>query len=163
MLYASKTAQQNLASLGHYFNPTKTLEDKLGLAASNYEMTSALPEIVEYFGGSDSSSFFNEISAHEERLANVLLDYLNSRKDVTVYGEKASDPAVRVPTISFNIQGWGSRDLVERVERDSDFGFRWGHFYSKRLCDEILQAGDDGVIRVSMVCSTRAETLKRFD
>lgn len=67
-----------------------------------------------------------------------------------------------MPTISFAVKGWGSRELVETVEKQSSFGFRWGHFYSKRLCDEILQAGDEGVVRVSMVHYNTEEEIKEF-
>lgn len=39
---------------------------------------------------------------------------------------------------------------MEDAEKISDFGFRWGHFYSKTLCEELLGLGSDGVVRVSM-------------
>jgi selenocysteine lyase/cysteine desulfurase len=95
-------------------------------------------------------------------LQKILLDFLNSRDDATVYGETTSDPKARVPTISFKIKGWGSRELVETTEKISPFGFRWGHFYSKRLCDEILQAGEEGVVRVSMVHYNTEEEITEF-
>lgn len=45
--------------------------------------------------------------------------------------------------------------MVEGIEARSNFGCRWGHFYSKRLVDEVLglgeEKGGDGVVRVSMV------------
>lgn len=58
---------------------------------------------------------------------------------------------MRVPTISFTVDGVNSRKIVEEAEKISNFGFRWGHFYSKRLCDEVLGLGPEGVTRVSMV------------
>lgn len=40
---------------------------------------------------------------------------------------------------------------MEAVESRSNFGVRWGHFYSKRLVEEVLGLGDEGVVRVSLV------------
>jgi len=53
--------------------------------------------------------------------------------------------------VSFLIKGRNSQEVVETVEKKSDFGFRWGHFNSKTLVEEVLACGEDGVIRVSMV------------
>jgi selenocysteine lyase/cysteine desulfurase len=102
------------------------------------------------------------VAAHEEKLQTVLLDFLNSRNDVIIYGESSSSSTIRVPTISFKVKGWNSRELVETTERISNFGFRWGHFYSYRLCDEILQVGEEGVVRVSMVHYNTEEEIRRF-
>lgn len=156
-LYAHRRTFDRLTSLGHFFNPSATLENKLGLAAANYELVSAVPKVVEYLNGANSESFFKEVAEHEGELQSVLLDYLNSRDDVTVYGERSADPKLRVPTVSFSIKGKSSKEVVEKAESNSDFGFRWGGFYSYRLIHEVLmpdqpkEVRDAGVIRVSMV------------
>jgi selenocysteine lyase/cysteine desulfurase len=152
LLYGSAKAQEQVGSLGHYFNPSATLEGKLGLAASSYEMTQAIPKVLDYFGsGGDAAATWNAMQRHEEQLAEFLLGYLRERKDVTIFGEPSADGEKRVPTISFVIEGQNSQDVVERVEKVSDFGFRWGAFYSNRLVENVLGLGKDGVIRVSMV------------
>jgi len=132
--------------MAHYFNPTKTLEDKLGFAASNYENVQSIPQIVKYLEGSSEA-----IAEHEGKLQKILLDFLNSRSDITVIGSTSSDSSVRVPTISFTVEGVSSKKLVNDAEKISNYGFRWGHFYSKRLCDEVLGIAPEGVARVSMV------------
>ena len=145
-LYASPRARDAARPLGHFFNPTATLENKMALAASTYELVAALPAAVSYLRGR-----WGAIAAHEARLQGLLLEYLNGREDVTVYGETSADNAVRVPTISFTVKGWSSRELVEAVEKVTlKFGFRWGLFYSVRL-KEYLGLEQDGVVRVSMV------------
>lgn len=62
---------------------------------------------------------------------------------------------MRLPVISFSVKDRSSKEVVEGLEAMSNFGCRWGHFYSKRLVDEVLglgeEKGGDGVIRVSMV------------
>jgi selenocysteine lyase/cysteine desulfurase len=146
VLYASTAAQQHIKPYAHYFNPTKTLQDKLALAGSNYECSQSLPVVVSYLDGA-----FPTIKEHEGKLQKILLDFLNSRKDVLVHGSTSSDSDERVPTVSFTVEGISSRKIVEDAEKESNFAFRWGHFYSKRLCDEVLGLGPEGVTRISMV------------
>jgi selenocysteine lyase/cysteine desulfurase len=74
-----------------------------------------------------------------------------SRSDIKVIGSTSSDSAVRVPTISFVVEGISPKTVVVEAEKISNYGFRWGHFYSKRLCDEVLELESEGVTRVSMV------------
>ncbi|KAF2820472.1 aminotransferas-like protein [Ophiobolus disseminans] len=146
VLYASNSAQEHVTPMAHFFNPTKTLEDKLGFAASNYENVQSIPQIVKYLEGSSDA-----IAEHEGKLQKILLDFLNSRSDITVLGSTSSESNVRVPTISFVVQGVNSKKFVNDAEKISNYGFRWGHFYSKRLCDEVLGLAPEGVVRVSMV------------
>ena len=136
-------------TLGHYFNPQDSLSDKIGVAGSNYESTQSIPSIIAYLG-SDPRKAWVAIAAHEEKLATILLDYLKSQDSITIFGQPVPDSAVRVPTISFAAKGKSAKSVIEEVEKRSSFGCRWGHFYSKRLVDEILQM-EEGVVRVSMV------------
>jgi len=148
MLYAKQSSQNSMQSLGHYFKGSASLEDKLGLAAANYELTASIPEVCEYL----SQIPWDAISAHEEKLQGILIDYLNSRKDVKIWGEPVKDAAKRVPVISWTVDGRSSKDVVDAVEAKSDFGFRWGAFYSNRLVQEVMGLDPvDGVIRVSLV------------
>ncbi|KAF2015662.1 PLP-dependent transferase [Aaosphaeria arxii CBS 175.79] len=160
VLYAKKAAQANIKPQNHYFNPTETLEDKLGFAASNYEATQSIPSIVSYLGGDNPGPVFAAIAEHEGKLQKTLLDFLTSRDDITVHGSTSSDSSIRVPTISFTVKGKNSRAIVEEADKISNFGFRWGHFYSKRLCDEVLGLGPEAVVRVSMVHYNTEEEVK---
>lgn len=151
LLYASPRAtgpKTVLRPLGHFFNPADTLEQRLGLAGASYELVAGLPAVVEYVG---EGKRWEGMVRHEGELQETFLAWLNERRDVTVWGEQSADPAVRVPTVSFTVDAWNSRELVEAVEKETNFGFRWGCFYSVRLTREILGLGDDGVVRVSMV------------
>lgn len=154
-MYASTAAQEHVTPMAHYFNPTKTLEDKLGFAGSNYEAVQSIPQITIYLSGA-----FASIAEHEGKLQTILLNFLNSRQDVTVHGSTSTDPAVRVPTISFTVKDVNSRKIVEDAEKISNYGFRWGHFYSKRLCDEVLGLSPEGVARVSMVHYNTEEEIR---
>lgn len=150
MLYGREAAQKSVRSLGHYFNPSSTLENKLGLAGSSYELVQSIPRVARYLG-SNTKAAWQAIAKHEEDLAEVLLQYLRSRSDITICGEPTANSRSRVPTIAFIVQDRKSHEVVEAVEKVSDFGFRWGKFYSNRLAENVLQTPEDGVVRVSMV------------
>ena len=150
MLYVSKKAQDQLNSLGHYFKSRQTLEEMLGLAAGNYECVQAVPEIVKYL----DTVGWEGISTQEEQIQEVLLKYLRSKPDIIkIYGEPSSDRKLRIPVISFRVKGQSSFAITDAIEARSNFGCRSGHFYSKRLCENVLAIpdGDDGVVRCSLL------------
>lgn len=152
MLYASDNGLKAVKSLGHFFNPTESLQHKLGLAGSSYELVSSIPAILEYLGP-DMPASWAAIAKHEELLQQTLLTYLNEKAGVTIIGEKDSDPKKRVSTVSFLVEGLKSEGIVAGVEdkTNGEIGIRWGGFYSERLREEVLGLKEDGVVRVSMV------------
>jgi len=160
-LYAKRSAQDSgaMASLGHYFKGGWTLEEKLGLAGASYELAQSLPVVVKYLEGQG----WKGVVAHEVRLQEVLLAYLRSKPEMfTIWGEPMADAGSRVPVVSFTVKGRRSRELVESMEGRTEFGFRWGHFYSKRLVEGVLGLGEDGVVWVSMVHYNTVEEVERF-
>ncbi|KAH8674570.1 pyridoxal phosphate-dependent transferase [Tricladium varicosporioides] len=164
MLYASEAGLKATSSLGHFFNASATLQDKLGLAGSCYELTASLPAIISYFGPNPEDSWA-AIEAHEFQLQSTLLLYLNSLSNVTIQGEKDPDTKKRVSTISFTVKDRSSRDVVESVDAISKglMGIRWGSFYSNRLVEGVLGLdGKDGVVRCSMVHYNTVEEVKRL-
>ncbi|PSR88947.1 cysteine desulfurase [Coniella lustricola] len=159
LLYArSATAQKQMRSLGHFFNPHTTLENKLGLAGASYELMSGIPAVVDYV----DAVGWEVILQREAELQGTLLEYLNSKAGVTILGESSADGNVRVPTVSFTVDGWDSKELVEAVEKDTPFAFRWGAFYSNRLVYEHLDLAKSGVVRVSMVHYNTVDEVKTF-
>lgn len=150
MLYVRQKAQDELESLGHYFKSRRTLDEMLGLAGANYECVQAVPEIIEYI----QRVGWDNISKQEEDLQEILLSFLRSRSDVIkIYGEPSSNRSLRVPVISFRLKGHSSLAVIDAIEKRSNFGCRSGHFYSKRLCEQVLNIkdADDGVIRCSLL------------
>ncbi|KIW70479.1 cysteine desulfurase [Phialophora macrospora] len=150
MLYASEKAQNELQSLGHYFKTRNTLEEMMGLAAGNYECVQSIPKVVEYI----QQVGWDAIAAQEEKIQEILLSYLRSKPDtIKIYGEPSSDRKLRVPVISFRVKGQSSLGVIDAIEAKSNFGCRSGHFYSKRLVENVLGIpdGDDGVVRCSLL------------
>ncbi|KAK6864663.1 aminotransferase class-V [Apiospora arundinis] len=161
MMYArqSTTQQpQNMRSLGHFFKGGATLDEKLGLAGASYELLQAVPPVVEYLA---ENGGWSDLVAHEHVLQKTLLDYLASKPDVfTVIGETTADSTARVPTVSFLVKSWNAQTFVETVEKATNFGFRWGAFYSNRLAYDLLGLEQDGVVRISMVHYNTVEEVK---
>ncbi|PYH45410.1 putative aminotransferase [Aspergillus saccharolyticus JOP 1030-1] len=159
-LYAASRIHDQISPLCHYFKSTETLDLKLGLASANYELAQSIPRVVEYFG-SNISAAWDQIATFEEKLQAILLDYLNEEERITLYGEPSAKKALRVPVISFVVQGIKSQAFVEEVEKRSPFGFRSGHMYSHRLIKDIIGLEDveDGVVRISMLHYNTEEEL----
>lgn len=164
-LYASSRVHDQIQSLGHFFKPTDTLDLKLNLASANYELTQSIPQVVEYFG-SDPSTTWAQMAEHEEQLQQILLEFLASNSRIDIIGEPSASKELRVPVISFVVQGVDSQRVVEEVERRSAFGFRSGHMYSHRLLADVcgLDNVEDGVVRVSFLHYNTGEwILSRLD
>ena len=139
-----------LHSLGHFFHPLTSLEARLGLAGASYELVAALPAVCRHFGP-DPAATWAAIAAHEARLGDILLDCLGACERVTLIGEPSADPAKRVPTFSFVVRGMKASEVVRRLHERSRFGVRSGHMYAKRLVEEVLGQGEEGVVRISLV------------
>lgn len=128
----------------------------LGLAGSNYELTASIPSACKYL----ASVSWDDVAQHEEDLQKILIDYLRSKPDIIqIWGEPVADKKKRVPVIGFTVNGRKSRDVVEAIESKSNYGCRWGSFYSNRLTNEVLGLDPvDGIIRVSLLhYNTREE------
>ena len=90
---------------------------------------------------------------NEERLQEILLEFLRGDERVRIIGDESGKKEVRVPVVSFVVDGVASQWVVEAVEGRSAFGFRSGHMYSHRLLREVcgLEDVEDGVVRVSFL------------
>lgn len=145
-----------LDGLYHWFYGREMVPMKLEPGNSNYELAWGSAGIVDYLeaiGGAPGREgigrAFDAIARHEEAIAARLLDYLGTRNDVTLVGERTADRAVRVPTVSFKVRGKASGDVVRAVD-PHHIGIRFGDFHSRRLVERLGHAGEGGVVRVSM-------------
>lgn len=160
-------------NINHSFFPNDKVPQKMEPGNASYELAYSCVGVVDYLealaqahginatGRPGVEAAFEVISAHEERLSGKLLDYLNSRSDVTIIGNPLPDRAVRVPTISFVIDGVSSRAVVEAVD-PTGIGIRHGDFYSRGLVETLGYAWQDGVIRVSAVHYNTEEEIDRL-
>jgi cysteine desulfurase family protein (TIGR01976 family) len=116
---------------------------------ASYELTYAVTGIYEYIdalGG--KARAFDAIAAHEERLAEQLLEFLRARRGVRIHGETSADRSRRVPTISFTVDGRSPEEIVRAID-EHGIGIRHGNFSKATV--RALGLEPHGVIRASMV------------
>lgn len=173
LLYAKHEHLEKLPGINHFF--IDDIPYKLQPGNVNYELSYSLLGILDYFNdfylkfseGENAGLHrqlkfvFDVISDHEESLSAKLLDFLQSKKGVTIVGEKSADKQVRIPTISFVMGNRKSSEIPLLVDKHK-IGIRWGDFYARRLIEDLGYARTDGVVRISMVHYNTPDEVERL-
>jgi cysteine desulfurase family protein (TIGR01976 family) len=167
VMYGRHEHLLELDGLYHYFYGKDKVPAKLEPGNPCYELAWGVAGIVDYFetlgGGSGRASIeqaFARVTEHEAELGERLLSWLRSRNGVRIIGNRSSDPALRVPTISFTVDGKTPEQIVRRTDQ-SKIGIRHGDFHSRRLA-EAIGLGAPGAVRVSMVHYNTLEEVDRL-
>ena len=175
LLYGKYAHLLELANLYHYFIPHDRIPYKLQPGNPNYELSYGAIGIVDYLaelgvtsGASAGAppraqieTAFAAIADHERALADRLLSYLATKPGVRVIGAITADQAVRVPTISFVVDGVDSQTIVRHIDT-LQIGIRFGDFHSRRLVEHLDLSRHNGVVRVSMVHYNTVEEIDRL-
>jgi cysteine desulfurase family protein (TIGR01976 family) len=156
-----------LDGLYHYFYGTDKVPGKLEPGNPCYELAWGTAGIVDYFealgGGGGRAAIekaFDKVTAHEAAIGERLLSFLRDRNGIRIVGSRSSDPGIRVPTISFTVDGKTPEEIVLRTDK-SRIGIRHGDFHSRRLA-EAIGLGAPGAVRVSMVHYNSFEEVDRL-
>ena len=162
LLYGKEKILKKLPNQNHQF-----LENQypytLNPGGPNHEELSSLIGIYEYFENLYNHHFSNKklkffdriqkvnnlIAKHEENLANPLLKYLSSRKDIKLIGKKTIKNKDRAPTISFTSKKHSSKK-ISKILNKNFIATRNDNFYAWRCLNALDINSDDGVIRISM-------------
>lgn len=163
LLYGKKEHLEELPGINHFFIGEDEIPYKLQPGNVNYELSYSLLGVTDYLETVyehhwDMEAVFNEkmqavfdlFAEQEEKLATLLLDFLKSKKNVKIIGETLSSKKVRVPTVSFIVDGVDSNTIPIKVDKHK-IAIRYGDFYARRLIESLGLLERDGVIRVSMV------------
>ncbi|MBN2174719.1 MAG: aminotransferase class V-fold PLP-dependent enzyme [Bacteroidales bacterium] len=164
LLYAKRDILGKLTGINHYFIGRQDIPYKLQPGNVNFELTYGLLGVTDYFDavydflhpGSKKGlrnrldELYKLFSENEAYLASLLIDFLKSKKEVKIIGEKSADPGIRVPTISFIKTGNKSSEIPP-VTDAHQIGIRYGDFYARRLIESLGLAETDGVVRISLV------------
>ena len=174
LLYGKHEHLLELANLYHYFIPKDRIPYKLQPGNPNYELSWGSVGIVDYVEELGTraeppdqapralmQAAFASIADHEEALARRLLDFLATKARVRIIGETTADRSVRVPTISFIVDGMASPEVVRQID-PLQIGIRSGDFHSRRLVDHLGLQPVGGVVRVSMVHYNTLEEIDRL-
>jgi cysteine desulfurase family protein (TIGR01976 family) len=163
VLYGKRALLLGLDTLYHYFVPKDRIPYKLQPGNPNYELSYGCVGIVDYLeelgrrhGAGNSATprqaietAWTVIANHEAALATRLLEYLRQHPRVRLLGPESGDAAVRVPTVSFVVDGVDARDIVAHTDA-LGIGIRHGDFHSRRLVEWLGHGGPAGVVRASM-------------
>jgi cysteine desulfurase family protein (TIGR01976 family) len=176
VLYGKKSHLLNMPGWNHFFIGQEEIPHKFQPGGINFELSYSLLGLCDYLtdaakihAGGQAPKNLNEAATlayrcfaeHEEALSEKLLDYLNSKPNVRIIGKKEAGRKLRVPTISFVVDNRKSSSITEQVDKYK-IGIRYGHFYAKRLIDNLGLAPMDGVVRVSMVHYNTLEEVDRL-
>jgi len=161
LMYGKKEILLKLPGNNHYFIGQDETAYKFQPGNVNYELSWAATGIVAYLKGlsehhanGDEPDYlahsFKIIADYEEGLSNTLLGFLKTKKNVRIIGPDTGDKEVRVPTISFVVEGRDSESIVLETDKHK-IGIRFGDFYAARLIDDVGIRKQQGVVRISMV------------
>ncbi|KAI1854652.1 hypothetical protein JX266_000770 [Neoarthrinium moseri] len=159
-VYARSSVQQRyMTSLNHYHIDPTPLDVKVRLGTNCFEFEDGVLEIVRYI----QRIGWDNIIAHEVVLVRPLLEYLNSHPEwFTLYGEKSSDPKLRVSLVSFTVNGVPSKVIAKIIHESSPCRILAGSAYSLRPVHDVLRLGEDGVLRVSLVHYNNLQDVQTF-
>ncbi|MCA2999518.1 MAG: cysteine desulfurase-like protein [Rhodocyclaceae bacterium] len=173
VLWGKRDLLLSLPSLNHHFIGTNVLPYKLQPGNVNFELSYGCAGIADYlvamgeaFGttGTDREKMqtaFDVFTRHEDTLAEMLLGYLRTKKNVRIIGRDRVTNGDRMPTISFVVDDKQSEDIVRHVDQ-SGIGIRFGDFYAQRLIDSIGIRQQGGVVRVSIAHYNSADEISRL-
>jgi len=178
LLYGKRDLLADLPSRSFFFIAEDEVPYKFQPGGVNYELSYGMLGLMDYLdelagagegAGPDAGphqrgaveSSFAMIAEHEEALSARLLGFLRDRPGVRIIGRDIADRAVRVPVVSFIVDGMSSSEVVSRTDAYR-IAIRFGHFYAARLIEQLGLAADDGVVRVSMVHYNTLEEVDRL-
>ena len=163
LLYGKEEILKNLPNQNHEFlqgNYPYTINP----GGPNHEELCSLVGIYEYFDAFYSHHFTEKnenyldkikqindlIAKHEESIANPLLEYLESRKDIKLIGKNRIEKKNRAPTIAFTSNKISSKNLSKHLVKHG-IATRNDNFYAWRCLKALGVDTDDGVLRTSIV------------
>ena len=161
LLYGKRAILRQLPGLNHFFIDEDTIPYKLQPGGVIFELAYAATGIVDYLDrlGERMTTFTDRaewrraayagIAAHEQLLTGNLLAFLNERSDVIVLGNRRSDAALRIPVVSFVVNGRDSREIARQVG-ERGISLRCGDFYMHRYYHEHGLDAYHGILRVSL-------------
>lgn len=177
LLYARREHLIAADNQNHFFLGADDPPYKLEPGHVTHELTAALPGILAYFDdlarhhhgaaaevedtGRRLARVFADIAAHEQALVAPLIEFLAGRPGVRILGPATADPAARVPTVAFTVDGRHSGEVPARLDQEH-VAIRWGDFYARRAIGALGLGDRGGVVRASMVHYNTADEVERL-
>ena len=174
LLYGKKEILNQLPNQNHEFLEGD-VPYTLNPGGPNHEELSSLVGVYEYFNNLYNHHFnekeisirskiekINElICSHEEKIANPLLNYINSRNDISLIGKKEIVRKNRAPTIAFTFDKKSSKEVSNQLISNG-IATRNDNFYAWRCLKALGIDTEDGVVRTSMVHYNTNEDVEKL-
>ena len=162
LLYGKEEIMKDLPNQNHEFLDGK-YPYTINPGGPNHEELASLIGVYEYFENLYSHHFERSaiktldkinninrlISAHEEELANPILEYIYNREDLKLIGKEKIVNKDRAPTISFISNKLSSKEISEKLVKNK-IATRNDNFYAWRCLKSLGIDVNDGVVRLSM-------------
>ncbi len=175
LLHGKRELLHRLRGQSHFFVAEDDVPHKFEPGGVVHELVASLPGILEYLLALDARCFpgapapepdrldrvFGAIAAQEAGLVAPLLRFLRERRGVRVLGRTDADPARRVPTVSFVVEGRDASEIPPRLDAER-VAVRFGHFYAHRAVEALGLHGRSGVVRVSMLHTNTPAEVERL-
>ena len=164
LMYGKYDILKELPNQNHEFVKDELPNITLNPGGPNHEETACLIGVSEYFDNLYDHHFPNSetnrrdkiriinqlINKHEEKLANIILNFLITKNNVRIIGKTNCSDKNRAPTISFTVNNMSSKEVCNYLVK-KNIGIRNGNFYAWRILKALNIDQEDGVVRVSMV------------
>ena len=174
LLYGKKNILSILPNQNHEFLDGD-IPYTLNPGGPNHEELSSLLGVYEYFNNLYSHHYSNEnsnlrqkiekvnqlISQHEEKIGNLFLDYLKTRKDIKLIGKNNISNKNRAPTFAFTSKKYSSKILSSKLV-ENKIATRNDNFYAWRCLKALGINTEDGVVRTSMVHYNTEEDVNKL-
>lgn len=143
----------------HFFIPRESFPYKFELGCQNHEGAAAILGLGDYMldaigesanglpSRTQIEAAWKHFNACEAPLTPRLLDFLNSKTEVSIVGPKHAAPN-RIGIVSFTHARHAPAEMAAKLEA-ARIGCRHGHAYAYRLCEGLGIDPKTGVLRVS--------------
>ncbi len=173
VLYGKKEHLLSLPGINHQFIPADDIPYKFQPGGANYELTYSITGVLDYFNtvcshhGVKASSRENIVKGfeifdeQEKALTEHLLNFLKTKSNVSIIGEKSSDSTKRVATVAFIHSEKNAADIESKVH-PHNIGIKTGDFYAKGITKALGLDDRGGVVRVSLAHYNSFEELNKL-
>jgi cysteine desulfurase family protein (TIGR01976 family) len=163
VLYGKRDVLKRLRNQNHHFITDDNVAYKFLPGGPNHEFAAGSVGMADYFDTlhahhtlAPANSFharlqavYKLIAAHEAKLADRVVSFLQSCRDVRIVGRRPSSDGRLAPVIAFHVPGRPSAEIVATLNA-RQIAIGHGDFWAARLIKALGLTAEDGVVRIGL-------------
>jgi cysteine desulfurase family protein (TIGR01976 family) len=163
VLYGKRDVLKRLRNQNHHFITDDNVAYKFLPGGPNHEFAAGSVGMADYFDAlhahhtlAPANSFharlqavYKLIAAHEAKLADRVVSFLQSCRDVRIVGRRPSSDGRLAPVIAFHVPGRPSAEIVATLTA-RHIAIGHGDFWAARLIKALGLTAEDGVVRIGL-------------